>query len=878
MKRSLLIILLFILSILFVGCDKTDDNDNDNDNNYNNEEAIEINSISLSVNDHGFKVEVTVDFDSMSITNSDVLKYGIVYVKDTATKADDITLDDQDGIIESTEIVDNKISFVISNIEEVDYNNPFSVRAYLKYNDENAQEKVIYADTFEEVKLYELAKSSDTDFAKEVIAIVEDKVVSTVDVTFLLENYIVSTDSTDYEVDINKDEDNLTISIVLKDGFIFDEEVVFLVNDEEIDTNLYTLADGTITYTFLDPTPKYVPVNVTFNPNGGSWSKQQVEDINPENTFLATTFNDNGGYTFTLLDNTATTYRWFYKIFVKLDTNSNVYKIVAIDYATESISNLRIDFDYAFAIAEDYGDEEVRSLFESYVSSEDTVGKYVLFDKDVTKYTEGDLQIFIYPSDVITSNWENELFEEVELPVPYRYQYDFLGWSDGENLYTHFPRYKSDQNTDNIIYTAVWEAYTLEDFSESMASVIPSIINNDLVLPSSYSAFTITWESSNPIVLTDDGIYKKPFEEVLLTLKATLKSESKPDGETIVFNITAKGYKSLDGAIASSYIYRSYNSVTDEFFDTLDIINAAFITADAYGSLYGLNFLSNVKTYIMPKAHEQGDRVIMSIAPESQWSTIAKDPVLINKFADSIVKTINEYGFDGVDIDWETPKAGEETKFTAMMKVVYEKVKANNPNHLVTAAIAGGMWQPPQYDLINSAKYIDYINMMTYGMTNSNGQYQNALYPNTTFDNQELKAGRTLTSCSISESVDYFHNNYYIPYKKIIVGVAFYGIKQTRSYTTSWSTWANAGSVFYTSIANSYLNNSNYTVYYDSVSQVPYIVKNDGTEFISYDNPTSIKAKSDYVLSKQLGGIMYWENGCDNTGDLLFAMKTGLKK
>ena len=88
---------------------------------------------------------------------------------------------------------------------------------------------------------------------------------------------------------------------------------------------------------------------------------------------------------------------------------------------------------------------------------------------------------------------------------------------------------------------------------------------------------------------------------------------------------------------------------------------------------------------------------------------------------------INLYGFDGVDIDWETPLSEEATSFTNMMRVIYEKVKANNPNHLVTAAIAGGMWQPPRYDLVNSHQYLDYINMMTYGMVSNNGYYQNAL-------------------------------------------------------------------------------------------------------------------------------------------------------
>jgi len=171
--------------------------------------------------------------------------------------------------------------------------------------------------------------------------------------------------------------------------------------------------------------------------------------------------------------------------------------------------------------------------------------------------------------------------------------------------------------------------------------------------------------------------------------------------------------------------------------------------------------------------------------------------------------------------------------------------------------------------------------MMTYGMVNNDGYYQNALYSSSTYDHPTFGVGRTLNTCSIEESVAIFNNDYKIPYSKIIVGVAFYGIKHTRTYnstTSTYSSWKSSGSVFYTSISSSYINNSNYTVHYDEKSQVPYIVKNDGTEFISYDNPTSILAKSEYILSNELGGMMFWENGCDTTGDLLAAMKQGLNK
>jgi len=434
----------------------------------------------------------------------------------------------------------------------------------------------------------------------------------------------------------------------------------------------------------------------------------------------------------------------------------------------------------------------------------------------------------------------------------------------------------STMPSENITLYAKWEAIVWSDVEQYLTNLIPDELSSNINLPTTYIEYTISWVSSNPEILSNVGIYNRPYQATTVSLTATIHLNQQT--LTKIYNVEVAGYKSLSAPLASSYIYRDYNSITDSFFTTLDIINCAFITANSEGTLSGTTVLSNINTYIMPKAHENGNWVIFSIAPDSSWSSIASSPTRINTFADNIVAMINAYGFDGVDIDWETPTTEEATLFTEMMRVIYTKVKANNPNHLVTAAIAGGMWQPPRYDLENSHQYLDYINMMTYGMVSNSGYYQNALYKSTMYANPTYIAGKTLTSCSIQESINIYHS-YGIPNSKIIVGVAFYGIKQTRTYdsaTQTWSAWANAGSVSYSYISSYYLNNSSYSYYYDTNAGVPYIIKTDGTLFISYDNPRSILEKSAYIIENGLAGMMYWENGLDSTGALLLAMDAGL--
>ena len=338
------------------------------------------------------------------------------------------------------------------------------------------------------------------------------------------------------------------------------------------------------------------------------------------------------------------------------------------------------------------------------------------------------------------------------------------------------------------------------------------------------------------------------------------------DSDIIEFEVIAKAkYKSLNAPIASSYIYTNYSLANDQYFETMDIINCAFAVANSSASLTGSTFFNNVNNYIINNAHEAGCYVVMSIAPDSEWVTIANpENNLVDIFAANIVDAINTYHFDGVDIDWEFPSDSQKTWFTSMMNKIYSAVKENNPHHLVTAAVGGGMWQPAKYDLINSISYLDYINVMCYDMVQVDGSYQNALYRTTSFHNPTFSVGRSYTtSCSINETIGIFNNTYGITNDKLIIGIPFYAVRQTRSYIDSaWTSWKKAGTNNYSTV-KALITNNDYTYYFDDDS---------------FDDPTSIAYKCDYIINNNLAGMMCWQNGSDTTGDLLAAMRLGLNK
>ena len=642
-----------------------------------------------------------------------------------------------------------------------------------------------------------------------------------------------------------------------------------------------------------------VNVDVTFDLNKGTWDYNTA--FENKEVLKSVTLSDYLTYDTqtgarAALTTTAKAVYWKYIVLVETEYE-DIYKISEIVYQNSNITTT----SYSYVVMW-YGgmlDTNAKNILEEiYNNSILYVNKYVTFDNLPSTAGTYSFTMNIIETDLFTNSISKTYKNSCSLPTPIRTGYNFKGWkcSLDNKLYKSYPGYKS--NPGKISYIAQWEINSsssdesLNNTFNELLSYFDGLgnIKSNISLPTSNSQYgtTISYSSSNNSVLSNKGVYNNPSSNTKVTMTITISKGSNSSVYTYEFNV--EGSKMVD-AIASTYVYRDYDKLTDTFFETMDIIYCAFVLIDVDGGFTGkdghgssINYTNNVylnrmKTYVINQAHAKGAKVIASIggggaSVDLAYEEIVKDDKKIETLANNCVKLINEYGFDGVDIDWEIPDNG--TSYTKLVKKIYEAVKANNPNHIVTSAIGGGMWQPPKYDLNNSKKYLDYINLMTYEMVSNGGYHHSALYSSNVKFDKTNGVGHTLTSCSISESVKFYKDNYGIPASQLIVGAAFYGKLQKRDSLTS--AWTASKSVYYTSIKNDYLTNSNYEYYYDTNCQAPYLLSKDRLEFISFEDPKSIKAKCEYIISTGCAGIMYWENGCDSTGDLVQAIKDGLGK
>lgn len=375
-------------------------------------------------------------------------------------------------------------------------------------------------------------------------------------------------------------------------------------------------------------------------------------------------------------------------------------------------------------------------------------------------------------------------------------------------------------------------------------------LNENIELITESNGLIISWKSSNNDIISSTGIYHKPNVTTDVTLSAYVNNEL-----IYSFTVSVIGNSDHYDALATGYIYTPY-TITQNAMNTLDIIYCAFLDIDKDANFTNATSMKNkINTYILPLAEISGTKVVISVNQGSSgaFSAVAAREALREKLATNILNFIIEMNIHGIDIDWETPASNEATNFTLLMKAIYEKVKKYNSNLLVTAAIGGGKWQPPKYDLPHSKDYLDYVNLMTYSMATGNGYYQNALY--------KSSKGATLTSCSIDESID-LYNGYGVTNNKILIGIPFYTTVQTGCEGPG-SKVGSGKSIWYKELFSTYKLSDTMKEYFDEECGVPYRYDAVNKIFISFDNEQSIKVKCEYIHAKGLAGIMYWQYGQD---------------
>ncbi|CAI6095517.1 unnamed protein product [Clonostachys chloroleuca] len=289
----------------------------------------------------------------------------------------------------------------------------------------------------------------------------------------------------------------------------------------------------------------------------------------------------------------------------------------------------------------------------------------------------------------------------------------------------------------------------------------------------------------------------------------------------------------------------------------------------------GSNAYGNVKQLYLLKQKYRNLKTLLSIggytySQQGKFQAAANTAAGRQRFASSAVQLMSDWGFDGLDIDWEYPEnQADASNFVLLLQACraaldkYAKDNNQNYRYPLTIAVSAG---PEKYKLLNMKamdQYVDTWNLMAYDYAGSwdttTGHAANLFYSS---------ANPQSTKFNTDQAVkDYIKGG--VSPSKIVLGLPLYG----RSFL---NTVAQPGQP-YQGVASNTGSDLGVWLYRDLPRQGAQVKIDtqagaawsyDATtkELVSFDNVPVGLMKAGYIRKQGLGGAMFWEAAGDKTG------------
>ena len=197
-------------------------------------------------------------------------------------------------------------------------------------------------------------------------------------------------------------------------------------------------------------------------------------------------------------------------------------------------------------------------------------------------------------------------------------------------------------------------------------------------------------------------------------------------------------------------------------YDKLTHINYAFLIPNEDGTFRALLntwMLGN----LVNQAHQHNVKVLVSVGGwgwDTQFETLAAGLATRTAFIQNLMKVVNQYQFDGVDIDWEYPDPGQSAQ--NFLSLIQELRAALPKDKLLTAAVVALGEHGPGIPA-ESFALMDFVNIMAYD--NSGSQHSSLDYARSALD---YWLGRGLPPEKATLGVPFYARPSEISYRKIV--------------------------------------------------------------------------------------------------------------
>jgi chitinase len=296
----------------------------------------------------------------------------------------------------------------------------------------------------------------------------------------------------------------------------------------------------------------------------------------------------------------------------------------------------------------------------------------------------------------------------------------------------------------------------------------------------------------------------------------------------------------------------------------------AFVVAEKDGTLIPRDNVPNHE--LTREAHKAGVKVLISLGGwgwDENFAAMSLDPPAEDRYVKAVMAVVDEYDYDGIDLDWEYPDTnieivGFERLSRRFRKLLDELGEKKGRSMLLTMAAAA---HPKTLEWL-SKKFLletmDWVNIMTYDYVGGWADFAGHHSP--LLDSARLPEDEVL---STELTMKYLLEERGLPANRLALGIPLYGrvFAVGKPYApTADAPKPSRVSANYNEI---YLlqKQQNWTRWWDDETKNPWLFAPDSSEIICYDDSQSIAIKTEWATKQGFRGVFFWQIAADRMPD-----------